>query len=73
MVKMVSLSNKAYFELKDVKNKDESFSEIILRLLKNSTKGIKRFAGILKDDKIKLDRMEERISEDRKNNKGRFQ
>jgi predicted CopG family antitoxin len=73
MVKMVSLSNKAYSELKDVKNKDESFSDVILRLLKNSTKDIKRFAGILKDDKSELDWMEERISEDRKNNKGRFQ
>jgi len=72
MVKMVSLSNKAYAELKDIKNIDESFSDVILRLLKN-TKDIKQFAGILKDHKSELDLMEERITEDRKNNNGRYQ
>ena len=72
MVKMVSLSNKAYSELKDIKNIDESFSDVILRLLKN-TKDIKQFAGILKDHKSELDLMEERITEDRKNNNGRYQ
>ena len=73
MVKMVSLSNKAYSELKDFKNADESFSDVILRLLKHKTKDIRQFAGILKDNENELDVIEERIMEDRKNNKGRSQ
>ncbi|WMT50575.1 MAG: antitoxin VapB family protein [Ferroplasma sp.] len=72
MVKMVSLSNRAYSELKNIKNKDESFSDVILRLLENNNKDIKRFAGILKNEKKELDWMEECVSEDRKNNQGRF-
>ncbi len=70
---MVSLSNKAYSELKDAKNNDKSFSDVILRLLGTNTKNIKQFAGILKNDKHELDEIEEGISEDRKNSKGRFQ
>ena len=73
MVKMVSLSNKAYSELKDFKNADESFSDVILRLLKHKRKDIRQFAGILKDNENELDVIEERIMEDRKNNKGRSQ
>ena len=73
MVKRVSLSNKAYSELKDAKNNDESFSDVILRLLGTNTKSIKQFAGILKNDKHELDWIEERIAEDRKNSKGRNQ
>ncbi len=73
MVKMVSLSNKAYSDLKNAKNKDESFSDVILRLLGNNTKDIKQFAGILKNKKEELDRIEEHIAEDRRNNNGRFQ
>ena len=73
MVKRVSLSNKAYSELKDAKNNDKSFSDVILRLLGTNTKNIKQFAGILKNDKHELDEIEEGISEDRKNSKGRFQ
>ena len=73
MVKMVSLSNKAYSELKDFKNVDESFSDVILRLLKYKRKDIRQFAGILKDNKNELDLIEEHIMEDRKNNKVRSQ
>ena len=73
MVKMVSLSNKAYSDLKNAKNKDESFSDVTLRLLGNNTKDIKQFAGILKNKKEELDWIEEHIAEDRRNNNGRFQ
>jgi predicted CopG family antitoxin len=73
MVKMVSLSNKAYSELKVAKNKDESFSDVILRLLESHTKDIKKFAGILKNDTEELDWIEERIAEDRRKNNGRYQ
>ncbi len=70
---MVSLSNKAYSDLKNAKNKDESFSDVTLRLLGNNTKDIKQFAGILKNKKEELDWIEEHIAEDRRNNNGRFQ
>ena len=70
---MVSLSNKAYSDLKNAKNKDESFSDVTLRLLGNNTKDIKQFAGILKNKKEELDRIEEHVAEDRRNNNGRFQ
>ena len=73
MVKMISLSNKAYSELKAAKNKGESFSDLILRLLESNTKDIKRFAGILKNDAGELDWIEERIAEDRRKNNGRYQ
>ncbi len=73
MVKMISLSNKAYSELKAAKNKGESFSEAILRLLENDRKDIRRFAGILKNEKEELTQIEEHISEDRRNNNGGFQ
>ena len=73
MVKMISLSNKAYSELKAAKNKDESFSEAILRLLENDRKDIRRFAGILKNDTGELDWMEKHIAEDRRKNKDRYQ
>ena len=73
MVRMVSLSNKAYAQLKDAKNNDESFSDVILRLLGSKTKDIKQFAGILKNDKHELGEIEERIAEDRRNNEGRYQ
>ena len=66
MVKTVSISNKAYYELRDFKNVGESFSDAILRLLKNNRKNIKQFAGILNDNKNQLDLMEECIMEDRK-------
>ena len=73
MVKRISLSNDAYSGLKAVKNKDESFSHLILRLLESNTKDIKRFAGILKNDTEELDWIEERIAEDRRKNNGRYQ
>jgi predicted CopG family antitoxin len=45
MVKPVSLSDKAYDILSSMKGKDESFSDVVLRLSKTSD--IKRFAGCL--------------------------
>ncbi len=72
MVKMVSLSNKAYEELKKIKNQDESFSDVILKLLENKN-DIKKFAGLLKSEKETLESIEKSISNDRKINTGRYQ
>ena len=69
MVKMVSLSNKAYEELKKLKNDDESFSDIVLKLIQK--KDIKKFEGILKDNS-KLTAIEKQIDNDRTNNAGRY-
>ncbi len=70
MVKMVSLSNKAYEELKKLKNDDESFSDTVLRLIQK--KDIKKFEGILKNNS-KLTAIEKQIDNDRTNNVGRYQ
>ncbi len=66
---MVSLSNKAYEELKKLKNDDESFSDIVLKLIQK--KDIKKFEGILKDNS-KLTAIEKQIDNDRTNNAGRY-
>ncbi len=67
---MVSLSNKAYEELKKLKNDDESFSDTVLRLIQK--KDIKKFEGILKNNS-KLTAIEKQIDNDRTNNVGRYQ
>ena len=50
MVKVVSLSNDAYNNLKEIKNDKESFSEVIIRLTKRK-KDIMHFFGRAKEDK----------------------
>ena len=58
MVKVISLSEKAYKTLKELKRKDESYSDIILVLSKSKKESLLKFAGILKDlplEKIKKD------------------
>ena len=51
MVKVVSLSNEAYETLQSIKNEDESFSDIVLRLAHKKKKNIMRIFGIAKEDK----------------------
>ncbi len=72
MVKMVSLSNKAYEELKKIKNENESFSDVIIKLL-NKNKNIDKFAGILSSENIYLDSVEKEIMIKRKNNYDRIE
>lgn len=51
MAKNVALSNKAYEELSRRKGRDESFSDVVLKLVQGEEKkSIMRFAGIWKDD-----------------------
>ena len=70
MVKVISLSEEAYSELKKIKN-GESFSEAILRLLKNMKRGtnyeaIKKLAGAFKENRSEWEEIKKEIYEDRK-------
>ena len=59
MTKMVSLSELAYSKLTQIKGKNMSFSDVILKLL-DENKGkvdISEFAGILKDRSKELDKI----------------
>ena len=71
MVKMVSLSNRAYEELKKIKGSDESFSAVIMKLLNNKN-DITSFVGALKSEEDRLNGIEKSIMGDRKMNKGRY-
>ena len=73
MTKPVSLSNEAYLELSKLKEKNTSFSDIILSLIKQKKekKDIRRFAGSLKEYKTELEKFKNQIEKDRKNNCGR--
>ena len=49
MVKVISLSDKAYGNLRGLKTDDESFSDVVLRLVgKESKHSILEFAGVWK-------------------------
>lgn len=65
MVKVISLSNKAYSSLKSLKRKDESFSEIVLKLVDKGKKAsLLEFAGIWKS-MPEMDRVFEDIINER--------
>jgi predicted CopG family antitoxin len=47
MTKVISLSDKAYVELKKRKGREESFSDVVLRLIENRRSGsLLKFAGV---------------------------
>jgi len=72
MVKVISLSNKAYESLKTLKEAKESFSDVVLKLAdKEKKKSLLEFAGLWKEmpelDKIFEGVINERhVSRDRK-------
>ncbi len=70
MVKVISLSETAYKELKEKKGKEDSFSDVVLRLIElektEKKKTILDFFGKWPGDKKELDKIEKRIYEDRK-------
>jgi predicted CopG family antitoxin len=57
-VKTISVNDEVYRTLKKVKKADESFSELIERLLSTSGVSLKNYFGVLRDSKS-LDGMEE--------------
>ena len=52
MTKMISLSNKAYQTLKDLKRPDESFSDVVLRIAGREHRSILEFSGKWAGDDI---------------------
>lgn len=65
MTKVISLSEKAYSTLKKLKRRDESFSDVVLRLSEGEKKGsILRFSGSWKGDDI--DEVFSTVMKDRK-------
>ena len=56
-VKTISLRNDIYKMLKNAKQEDESFSDVIERLLKREKKDLTDYFGALKDEDL-LDELE---------------
>jgi predicted CopG family antitoxin len=70
---MVSLSELAYSKLAQIKGKNMSFSDVILKLL-DENKGnvdISEFAGILKSKGKELDKIKMEVLKERRRNLGR--
>lgn len=64
MVKVISLSEQAYRELKKNKGKDESFSDVVLRMSKRGQGTIAEFVGSWEGDD--LSRIEEVLRKERR-------
>ena len=65
MVKVISLSNKAYGTLKSLKGERESFSDVVLKIVNRERKtSLLEFAGIWKD-LPEIDRIFESVVKDR--------
>jgi len=72
MVKVISLSDDAYQDLKALKVEDESFSDVVRRVVeKEKGKSFLDLAGSWKGDK-ELSKIFENVIEDRKKAKFRF-
>jgi predicted CopG family antitoxin len=69
MVKQVSLSDEAYERLKKAKKDSESFSDVVLRAVKNPRGDLDRFFGVWKQEDYS--RIEARILADRKRSRSR--
>ena len=71
MVKVISLSNTAYETLKSLKKKNDSFSDVVLNLIKKEKKAsLLDFAGIWKDA-TEMDKIFENILHERHNSRDR--
>ncbi len=67
MSKLISVKEEAYDRLKRLKSKDDSFSDVILRLTSNKDqRGILAQAGIFKDEPEITDAMEAAMKANRK-------
>lgn len=72
MVKVISLADDAYEELKTMKKEGESFSEVVRRIVERGKgKSFLSLAGSWKDDK-EISKVFDEIIEDRKKVKFRF-
>ncbi|MBI3033362.1 antitoxin VapB family protein [Candidatus Woesearchaeota archaeon] len=72
MVKVISLSNKAYEELKALKQGHDSFSDVVIKLVEKKPKGnLMDFFGKWPGGKEELDKIAKILEEDRKKFKTR--
>ncbi len=72
MTKVISLSNKAYSTLSTLKESEESFSDVVLRISQNATKKpITYFYGRWPGPTDELDAIEKQLAKDRKSAKTR--
>jgi|WetSurMetagenome_2_1015567.scaffolds.fasta_scaffold80334_3 predicted CopG family antitoxin len=72
MAKDVILSDEAYLKLSGLKNENESFSELIMRLTeKKDKKSLSEFAGCWKGDKGEMDRIFKEVDKERHEAKSR--
>ena len=69
MVRQVSLSEEAYERLKKAKKGSESFSDVVLRIVKNQGGDLDRFFGVWKGDDYA--RIQAKILEDRRRSRSR--
>ena len=70
MTKVISLSNQAYQEMKALKQKDESFSDVVLRLANKMRKRpLMDFFGKWPGSKEELNEIKKMLEKDRKNAK----
>ena len=65
--KTISLPEEVYEKLKKEKRDDESFAQLIQRLLKKDTfdTDIEKLAGVFKEDSDEWEKIEEMLYEDR--------
>ena len=67
MVKVISLSDKAYFTLKELKSKKDSFSDVVIKLAHTKEKSsLMDFAGMWRNND-ELDSIFNKIERSRKN------
>jgi predicted CopG family antitoxin len=71
MTKVISLSDEAYADLAQLKQKGESFSDVVVRLSKKEKKPLSEFFGKWSGSKEELNKIEKEIYETRKKTKMR--
>ena len=70
MTKVISLSDEAYDELKKLKKGDESFSDVVIKVVRKEKKPLTDFFGKWPEPK-ELDRIEKELVRERKRAKMR--
>ena len=68
MTKVISISEEAYNQLSELKEDNDSFSKVVLRIAKKVKKvSLLEFAGKWKGNKSEVDRIFKEIAQERKN------
>ena len=72
MTKVISLSDEAYADLKNMKKSGESFSDVVLRMSKTEKRPLSDFFGKWPGTKEEISSIEKEISETRKKSRLRY-